>query len=101
MSKFLLHEGASVKCAHGGQAKPTVTSQRVTVSGQPIVMKRQPYTISGCPSYYSCVTAQWIKAATRITSEGMPVLLFDSEAICTPNGTGVVILSTQTKVTGI
>jgi hypothetical protein len=32
---------------------------------------------------------------------GVPVLLQDSQAICTPNGTGVSIVMTQTRVRGV
>lgn len=93
-------------CAHAGQATPTTVSPRVTVMGQPIVMQPVPYTIAGCPfttgsNPMPCVTAQWTTAATRITSNGMPVLLLDSQAICTPNGTPLLITVTQTRVTGI
>jgi hypothetical protein len=103
---FLLHFGATVQCAHAGQAQPTVTNPRVTVSGQAIVTQPNPYTIAGCPFNVSgspvpCVTAQWTSAATRILSNGMPVLLFDSQALCTPNGTPLVIVTTQTRVTGM
>lgn len=107
MPGFLLHLGASVQCAHGGQALPTVTNPRVTVMGQPIVMQPAPYTVAGCPfttpagNPLPCVTAQWVTAATRITSNGMPVLLLDSQAICVPNGTPVIITTTQTRVTGM
>ena len=106
MPGFILHMGATVLCAHGGQAMPTVTNPRVMVSGQPIVMQPAPFTITGCPFNVSgspvpCVTAQWITAATRIISNGMPVLLMDSQAICTPNGTPLLITVTQTRVTGI
>lgn len=86
---------------------PTVTSPKVTVMGQPIVMQPTPYSIVACPfttpagNPLPCLTAQWITAATRITSFGMPVLLMDSQAICTPNGTPVIITTTQTRVTGI
>lgn len=45
--------------------------------------------------------AQWTTAATRIVSNGMPVLMIDSQAICAPNGTPLVITATQTRVTGI
>ncbi|MDB5127226.1 hypothetical protein [Mucilaginibacter sp.] len=105
MPGFLLHMGATVQCAHGGQAQPTVTSTRVTVSGQPIVTQAAPYTIAGCSFNVSgapvpCVTAQWVTGATRVTSDGLPVLLLDSQAICVPNGTPALIVSTQTKVTG-
>ena len=106
MPGFLLHLGATVMCVHGGQAQPTVTSPRVTVSGQPIVMQPSPYVIAGCPfvsgtNPLPCVTAQWITAATRVLSNGMPVLMLDSQAICPPNGTPVIITVTQTRVTGI
>ena len=106
MPGFLLHFGATVQCVHGGQAMPTVTNPRVTVMGQPIVMQPSPYTIAACPFNVSgspvpCVTAQWVTAATRITSNGMPVLLLDSQAICAPNGTPLLIVTTQTRVTGM
>ena len=106
MPGFLLHLGATVQCAHAGQAQPTVTNPRVMVSGQPIVMQPSPYVVAGCPFNVSgapspCVTASWVTGATRITSNGMPVLLLDSQAICAPNGTPLMILATQTRVTGM
>ena len=106
MPGFLLHVGATVTCAHGGQAMPTAPNPRVTVMGQPIVMQPAPYAVAGCPFNISggpspCVTASWVTAATRITSNGMPVLLMDSQAICTPNGTPLIIAVTQTRVTGM
>ena len=106
MPGYLLHLGATVLCAHGGQAQPTVTNPRVTVSGQPITMQTAPYVIAGCPFNVSgapvpCVTGQWTTAATRITSNGMPVLLLDSQATCVPNGTPLIISATQTRVKGV
>jgi len=86
---------------------PTVTNPRVTVGGQPIVTQPSPYSIAGCPfttppgAPMPCVTAQWVTAATRVLSNGMPVLLFDSQAICTPNGTPLIITATQTRVVGM
>lgn len=107
MPGFLLHVGATVLCAHGGQAQATSPNPRVLVSGQPIVMQPAPHVIAGCPFTtpagvpLPCVTAQWVSAATRITSNGMPVLLMDSQAVCVPNGTPVTIAMTQTRVTGM
>ena len=103
MPGFLLHFGATVLCAHAGQALPTIVSPRVTVMGQPIVTQSNPYSIIGCSLASQgspCVTAQWVTASARITSDGMPVLLFDSQAICTPNGTPLIPTITQTRVTG-
>ena len=95
-----------MQCAHAGQATPVMPNPRVLVSGQPIVTQTAPYSIAGCPFNVSgapspCVTAQWVSAATRVLSNGAPVLLFDSQAICTPNGTPLMITVTQTRVTGM
>jgi hypothetical protein len=106
MPGFLLHVGATVLCAHGGQAFPTSPNPRVLVSGLPTVLQPAPFTIAGCPftvppgSPMPCVTAQWVTSAMRITSNGMPLLLLDSQAVCLPNGTPLMITVTQTRVTG-
>ena len=101
----LLHLGATVMCAHGGQATPAAPNPRVLVSGQPIVTLASPYVVAGCPfppnSGGPCVTAQYVTAATRITSNGQPVLLIDSQAVCAPTGTPLVPAVTQTRVTGM
>ena len=39
MPGFLLHVGATVLCAHAGQAQPTVPNPRVLVGGQPTVTR--------------------------------------------------------------
>lgn len=106
MPGFVVHLGAQVQCAHLGQATPTVINPRVTVSGQPTVTMAAPYVIAGCPFNVSgapvpCVTAQWVTAATRVTSNGQPLILLDSQAVCAPNGTPLLILATQTRVTAI
>lgn len=106
MSGFILHQGATVFCTHGGQAQPTVVSTRVTVSGQPICLQPNPHMVAGCPfttgsNPQPCIMAQWTVAATRVTSMGMPVLLQSSQAICSPNGTPVNIVMTQTRAMAI
>jgi len=106
MPGFLLHVGATVLCSHAGQAQATVPNPRVTVSGQPTVTLSGPYTVAGCvmpppPNGNGpCVTAQFASAATRITSNGQPLLLFDSQATCVPTGTPLLIILTQVRVTG-
>lgn len=105
MPGFLLHLGATVLCAHGGQAMPSSPNPRVRVSGQPVTTLPAPYTVAGCPfvagtTPMPCVTAQWVVAATRVRVGGMPVLLQDSQAVCAPNGTPVNILVTQVRVKG-
>jgi hypothetical protein len=106
MPGFLLHVGATVLCAHGGQAQPTAPNPRVMVGGQPTVTIAAPYAVAGCVFNVSgapspCVTAQWVTAATRITSNAQPLLLMDSQAICAPNGTPLMIVAAQPRVTGM
>ena len=105
MPGFLLHQGATVLCMHGGQAQPAAPNPRVKVGGQMIVTQSVTYTVAGCPFNVSgapspCVTAQWVMAATRVKAGGVPVLLQDSQVVCAPNGTGVNILVTQVRVKG-
>jgi hypothetical protein len=105
MPGFLLHVGATVLCSHGGQAQPTVPNPRVTVMGQPTVTMAPPYVIAGCAfppppaGNGPCVTAQFLTGSTRVTSNGQPLLLLSSQAICAPTGTPLVIAVTQTRVT--
>ncbi len=107
MPGFLLHQGATVLCSHGGQAQPTVPGLRVKVGGQPIVTQQAPYVVAGCAlppppaANGPCVTAQWISGATRITADGAPVLLQDSQAICAPTGTPLMVVLTQIRVKGM
>ncbi len=106
MPGFLLHVGATVMCSHAGQAQPTAPNPRVMVGGQPTVTQPTVYTIAGCPfttpvpAPLPCVTGQWITAAMRVMSGGMPLLLQDSQSVCVPNGTPMIIVMTQTRARG-
>lgn len=106
MAGFVLHQGATILCVHGGQAQATTPNPRVKVGGQAVVTQPSPHTVTGCPfvtpggTPMPCVTAQWVTAATRVRAGGQPVLLQDSQAVCTPNGTGVNVVVTQVRVKG-
>ena len=102
----LLHVGAVIICAHGGQAQPTTPNPRVLVNGQPTVTVATPYVVAGCPfvppgGNGPCVTAQFVIAATRVTSNGQPLLLQDSQSVCAPTGTPLLPLVVQPRVTGM
>jgi hypothetical protein len=107
MPGFLVHLGATVTCAHGGQAQPTAPNPRVTVMGQPTVTVAAPYVVAGCafpppPSGNGpCVTAQWLTGTIRVTSNGQPLVVLSSLAICAPTGTPLLILATQTRVSAM
>lgn len=101
----LLHVGATVLCSHGGTATPTTSNPRVLVSGQPTVTMTAPYVIAGCPlnvggAPVPCVTGQWVVAATRVFSNGQPLVLMDSQSVCTPNGTPMMPVQAQMRAIG-
>jgi len=103
MPGFVPPAGATVMCAHAGQAQPVANNPRVTVSGQPTVVQSSAYTVSACPFVLGntpspCVTAQWTVVATRVRSDGQFLLLQDSQATCTPNGTPLTVTVTQARV---
>jgi uncharacterized Zn-binding protein involved in type VI secretion len=106
MPGYVLHAGATVLCAHGGQASATAPSPRVKVGGQPATTLSGPYAVAACPfttpgGPVPCVTAQWTVGATRVRSSGVPLLLQDSQAVCAPNGTPVTIAATQVRVKAV
>ena len=106
MPGYLLHQGATVMCSHGGQAQPAMPDPRVSVSGMPIVTSAAPYVIAGCPfvppgGNGPCVTGQWLVGATRVFASGQPFVLQSSPSICTPTGTPMLVVTTQTRVTGM
>ncbi len=107
MPGYLLHQGATVLCAHTGQAQPAAPIPRVRVSGQPVAGQPAPYMIAGCtmppPAAGNgpCVTAQWLTAALRVRASGQPLLLQDSQAICAPTATPLTVVVTQIRVKGM
>jgi hypothetical protein len=102
MPGFVVHQGATVLCMHGGQAQAIAPNPRVLVSGQPVVTQPGPHAVAGCPlpptAGGPCVTAQWVTGALRVRAGGMPLLLQDSLAVCAPTGTGLQVVLTQVRV---
>jgi len=107
MPGLVLHLGATVICAHAGQATPTAPFPRVLVSGQPVTTLGAPYVVAGCamppPTAGNgpCITGQWLVGATRVLAGGQPVLITPAPSICTPTGTPMTVLVTQTRVTAM
>jgi hypothetical protein len=106
MPGFMVHLAATVLCSHGGQATPTAPNPRVLVSGQPIATQATLYVVAGCPfnvgvTLVPCVTGQWLIGATRVLANGVPVIVQASTSTCVPNGTPMVPMVTQTRVTAI
>jgi hypothetical protein len=106
MAGFVVHVGATVLCAHGGQAQPTVPFPRVQVSGMPVTTVASPYAIAGCPFVAPagngpCVMGQWLVGSTRVLAGGMPLVLQAGASICMPTATPMLVLVTQTRVTAL
>ena len=105
MAGFLLHEGATVICLHGGQAMPSAPNPRVMVSGMTTATMTAPYQVLGCPGVPTvtppCVIAPWSTGTTRVTSSGQPLVVQSGVAIAAPGGVPLAPLTTQTRVTAI
>jgi hypothetical protein len=103
MPGFLIQEGATVMCAHGGQAMPTVPNPSVTCMGMPTSMVPDPWVVAGCPgvppSIPPCVTAQWAVGTVRVTSYGQPLVIATGVAITAPGGVPLIPALTQVRVT--
>jgi hypothetical protein len=97
----ILHFGATVLCAHGGQAMPTAPVPRVLVSGQPVATIVPPYVVAGCPfppvSGGPCVTGQWVVGAVRVLAMGQPVAIQSGVAVCAPTGTPLLPVVVQPR----
>ncbi len=97
----ILHIGATVTCAHGGQAIPTAPVPRVLVSGQPVATIVPPYVVAGCPfppvSGGPCVTGQWVVGAVRVLAMGQPVAIQTGVAVCAPTGTPLLPVVVQPR----
>ena len=104
MPGFLLDQSSTILCAHAGQAQATAPNPRVTLTGMPTITLPTPYVIAGCAmppppaGNGPCVTAQYLMGTTRVLSNGLPLLTFDSQAICVPTGTPLMTVVTQTRV---
>ncbi|MBD2080291.1 hypothetical protein [Leptolyngbya sp. FACHB-17] len=107
MPGYLVQQGATVICAHGGQAQPTVPNPRVKLGRQPTVLQTSPYTIAGCSNppptanVGPCTTANWTSGSMRVKSMGQPVILQDSLSVCVPTGTPLTVAVAQLRVKGI
>lgn len=105
MPGFLLHQGATVLCSHGGQATPTAPNPRVLVSGQPTVLLSVPWVVAGCPlvppPMPPCATGQWILGTLHVISNGQPLVVQSGQGVSIPNGTPLIPVAMQTRVSAM
>jgi hypothetical protein len=102
MGDPLVQQGATVVCAHTGQAKPTVPNPRVKLGGASAVSLSAPWTISGCslPTNAGgpCATATWTSGTVRVRSLGQPLVVQSGMATCVPTGVPLQVTVAQVRV---
>ena len=100
---LVVQQGASVLCAHGGQAQPTAPAPRVRLSGQPAVALPPPWTVAGCPlppqAGGPCATATWTAGTVRVTTSGQALVVQGGTATCVPTGVPLTVVAAQVRVT--
>lgn len=106
MAGFLLHQGATVICVHGGQATPPVPNPRVLVGGQPTALLSVPWVVAGCPgvppaAVPPCVLGQWLTGTVRVTSGGQPLVVQTGQAVCAAGGTPLLPIAMQFRVSAM
>lgn len=97
----ILHLGATVLCAHAGQATPLAPFPRLLLSGQPAVTLSSPYAVAACALTGTpappCVTGQWLVGAARVLAGGVPVATVAGASTCIPTGTPMLPVAAQTR----
>ncbi len=106
MPGYLIQQGATVRCVHGGEAAATVPSPAVSLGGQPASVITSPWTVVGCAGVPPdgvppCVTADWTAGTTRVRSYGQPLVSKGGRAACAPAGTPLLPLFMQARVAAI
>jgi uncharacterized Zn-binding protein involved in type VI secretion len=106
MANPVVEVGATIMCPHGGSASIVPGNSRVMLDGKPAALLTDPCMIAGCPfalpsgSPAPCLTVQWMTSATRVTVNGTPVLLSNSQGLCMGGGPPAppTIAATQVRV---
>lgn len=111
MATPVLTAASALLCPHGGTVS-IVAKSGATVSGVPVALDTDVFTISGCPFQipvgvgtvpHPCVTVQWIDGPQGASASGGAVLTAESIGFClaadsVPQGR-VVVAATQAVVT--
>ncbi len=100
---LLVDAAATIVCAHGGQALAATPASRVTVGAVAPLTIDAPVAVTGCmlppAAGGPCAHGTWLTGTTRVATSGRPFVTASSGSLCTPTGTPLVIVATQTRVT--
>jgi hypothetical protein len=85
---FVLDANSVLQCPHAAPIRHTPSQIRVSILGAPVLTLSDVGTIAGCaftlpgPKPSPCTTTQWVRGALRVSINGVPVLLQDSQGVC-------------------
>ena len=87
MAAELMSKSLAAQCPHGGSIQGTAASQRVMLSGEPLLVVNDQFQIEGCffmvgTKAQPCKRVQWLTGASRVRSGGNAVLLRESPGLC-------------------
>jgi hypothetical protein len=106
MPGFVLTALSTVQCAHLGRGTPFTPNGRITIFGTPVVTIATQYQIAACtfPAMTGgnsppCVSGSFTTASTKVLTNTGFLLLADSQGTSLPNGTPMVVVPGQAKVT--
>jgi hypothetical protein len=113
MAGMIVTTTSSAICPHGASVSIVSSNTRVKISGSPVAVMNDTFTVSGCPFQVPigigtkpqpCVKLQWIAPAVRVRVGNQPVILQASSGLCLsveqiPQGPPTVV-STQIRVKG-
>jgi hypothetical protein len=95
----ILHQGAQMKCPHGGTVV-VVPATRAKVSLQAIAVG-PGYGVIGCAANTPCGPGLWTLPKGRVLADGQAVVLVSTPSKTISNGTSLLILGSQTRVVSI
>lgn len=87
MSAYILQQGVTIACPHGGSAVVTTTNTAMFLDGAAALLVDDQMTVSGCAFNVSgapqpCMRVRWQAPATRVAVKGKAVLLSASVGLC-------------------
>ena len=101
----ILTTTSTVTCPHLGKAVLLTSNAVARVAGAAALLMTDLHVVTGCTSTPPCVLITWSCGATRMTLNGIPLLLQSSIGTChngslTPQGVAVVA-QTQSRGRGV
>lgn len=98
---------STIQCLHGGQAILFTSNSRMMVENVPALLESDVHPVAGCPftvgpKYQPCVRIEWTAGATKLSVNGVKVLVRSSIGKCFSAENALqgiaIIVNTQPKI---